>query len=332
MLRMLVLMLCLVVPLGCKEHSGLPAAGADATPPEVVTTFYPTRYFAQRISGGLVRVDCAVPPDADPIFWQPDRAGIERMQRAGLIVVNGAGYEQWLATAALPLSRLCDTAANFEGEFISYEAVHHSHGAGGEHSHEGVDGHTWMDPVNAARQAEAISIAMARRWPQHEKAFRDNHLSLGADLAALAARFEALRIGTDAARIVATHPAFNYPAKRYGWPLKNVDLPPHEPPTPAAVESLRARIASYGPANVVLLFESEPIPEVRASVLGAGAGPRGGVQVVVFEPAEVISPAREAAGENYLTIMHANIDRLAAALGMDIARPTAEQQPLEGQK
>ena len=77
---------------GCgSDEPDQPAqAKKDTSENVVLTTFYPTAYFARRISGGLVPVDCPVPEGEDPIFWQPERSVLERYRNAKLIVLNGA--------------------------------------------------------------------------------------------------------------------------------------------------------------------------------------------------------------------------------------------------
>jgi len=301
-------LIILVAPLilaACGEAA--PAVNqATAVPAQVITTFYPTRYFAQRISGGVVRVECPTPADADPIFWVPDEAVTQRFQTAELVVLNGAGFERWAATAALPLQRTCESARVFKDEFLTYAGVSHSHGASGEHTHAGTDGHTWMDPLNALRQAEAIAGRMAAQWPMHERDFRQGFDGLAADLKQLDERLRGLSERLAGVSLIASHPAYNYPARRYGWTLHNIDLPPDEAPSQAQREALRAAIAKGDSRMAIVLFESDPSAEVRAA-LGAAA-------VVTFEPAEMLDPAREARGEDYLSIMNANVDRLESAM------------------
>lgn len=283
-------------------------AGADV----VLTTFYPTEYFAGRIAGGLVPVRCPLPAGEDPIFWQPSTEIIAEFQAAGLVVVNGAEFEKWVAVVSLPATRTVDTARGFQAEFVTHSDTTHSHGAGGTHSHRGVDGHTWLDPQNAARQAEAILGAMARRWPQHERAFRDNHARLAADLRALDARFAELAPALKRLRLAAAHPAYNYIAKRYGLTIADVDLPPDEAPTEAAWAAA-GKVLGVGDARdgTIVLFESEPLPEIAVTLRS-----RWGATAVVFSPAESLDAESRAAGQDYLTIMSSNLDGLSAAAGV----------------
>ena len=49
-------------------------------------------------------------------------------------------------------------AAVFSDEFLVVKGVTHSHGAGGAHTHDGVDGHTWMDPILADAPIEITLV------------------------------------------------------------------------------------------------------------------------------------------------------------------------------
>jgi zinc transport system substrate-binding protein len=295
------IMAMMLLTIACcgRAESGSPRGEINA----VLTTFYPTEYFAARISGGLVPVECPLPEGEDPASWQPSAAVLERYQRAGLVVVNGASFEEWITLASLPFSRTCDSTAGFAPEFITFESVKHRHGSEGEHSHEGIDGHTWLDPINSRMQAAAILLAMSRRWPEHEKAFRDNADPLFADLDRLDERLRAISKAGQV-RIVASHPAYNYIARRYGWVLDNIDLPPEGP----VDEETKGLLKSPDFVGAVLLFESEPDASVVGVVNEAGIGH------AVFSPCESLDLDARGKGASFLTVMNDNIDRLTEAL------------------
>lgn len=252
----------------------------------VATTFYPTTYFSERIAGDLVKVKCPLPADADPIFWQPENASIQFFQKADLIVLNGAGFEKWVEVVSLPEAKVVDTALPFKDQWVKYKQIAtHTHGPGGdEHAHEGLDGHTWLDPILAAEQAKAIFEAMAKRWPEHTEALTKNHEALRSDLAELDIAWKAIK---PPAKLYASHPAYNYLAKRYGWSINNLDLDPEAIPDP--LPKL--------PADATLLWESTPTDAVREAL--------GLKQQVTISPCETEEP-----GLDYLQRMQANIEAL----------------------
>jgi zinc transport system substrate-binding protein len=189
--------------------------------PVVYCSFYPMQYFAERIAGDLAEVVCPLPPDSDAIWWRPDPEGIRAFQEADLILLNGAKLEKWALSVSLPDNRVVRTANSFQDQWIEFkEAVSHQHGPKGEeHAHQGVDGHTWLDPVLARKQAGAIHDALVRLLPGSEDRLDTNLAALVGDLDSLDEGFKALP--TKGKTIVATHPAWNYPARRYGWTLVN---------------------------------------------------------------------------------------------------------------
>lgn len=300
-MRYLLPLLC--IPLASCDHT--PANNASSADSRtVLTTFYPTTYFATRITSGKLDVACPCPADADPIFWKPSRETLERYQAAALIITNGADFEKWIDSASLPSTRIVDTARGFRESFITFKTMTHSHGPSGSHSHTGTDGHTWVDPVNAKAQASAIRDAFAAKWPAEAAAFTSSYDALAKDLDALDARFRELSPLAKDVVILTSHPAYSYPAKRYGWTLVNLDIPPDEAPSADQWKSIENAFANAGDRKRIILFEADPLPATATRIRTEfKAIP------VTFSPCESAEP-----GADYLGRMNANLDRLHAAL------------------
>lgn len=298
----------LALPLaGCGSEDDSKPTVVEANHENIVlTTFYPTTYFAQRIAGGEVPIECLVPEGEDPIFWEPDRETLQRYTNAKLIVVNGAQFEKWVTRASLPASRVVDSAASFKDRFVTFtQAVTHSHGPGGEHSHEGLDGHTWVDPRNAIDQSLAIADAMAKTWPEKSDTFEANVAGLVADLEALHTRFaEEISPNLEGVKLIASHPAYNYLSARYGWEITNLDLDPDEGLTDEAIAQINEGIGDFE-GRVILLWESEPAIDAETIYP---------FQNILFSPAELPVTGSVVASPDYIGIMNANIDRLRVAL------------------
>jgi zinc transport system substrate-binding protein len=292
---------------GCDEA---PQTNTPTAPekPVIYTTFYPAQYFAQRIAGDKLEVVCPVPEGEDPIFWQPDDQARAAYQQADLVILNGAGFEKWAATANLPASRVLDSAKPLEAEFIRYEdAVTHSHGPGGEHAHEGIDGHTWLDPLNAKIQAEQIKLELVKRWPEHAAGFEWNFAQLADNLDNLDADLRGFAELAATAPMLASHPAYNYLARRYQWKLKSLDLDPDTMPSDEAIAKIRTLQVDF-PARI-LLWESPPRPEIAARLAEELK-----LKSIVFSPCELLSAEDREASRDYLSVMRANNARLNLAL------------------
>jgi len=286
----------------CGGGDSRPGAGeSEAGSPTVYTVNYPLQYFAQRIAGDRMRVEFPAPPDEDPAFWTPDADAISGYQSADLVLLNGATYAKWLAVVTLPESRLVNTSADFEDRYIHEETeVTHSHGPGGEHSHEGTAFTTWLDPTLAVEHARAIKDAFSQRWPEHAAEFAAGFDSLEGDLLELDRQIAEIVAADPDEALLASHPVYQYMARRYHLHLHALQWEPGEAPTPAMWEDLRGLLRDH-PASW-MLWEGEPLAETAAELRALGVEP------IVFDQCGNVPPEG-----NYLSVMGENADRLREA-------------------
>jgi len=274
--------------------------GADIAPQSsssvlnVYTVNYPLQYFAERIGGEHVVVSFPAPPEGDPAFWRPDGDTVASYQQADLIVLNGASYAKWVATVTLPTSKLVDTSAGFQDRYIIMEnAVVHSHGPEGEHSHGEVAFTTWLDPQLAVEQAAAIRDAFVAVRPEHESAFHQGFAALEQDLTALDGRIETAVTGGADVLIVGSHPVYQYLGRRYGIAIPSVHFEPGEDPGSDGWDALEHLLEDH--AATWMIWESEPMTATREKLSEMG------IDSAVFDPCST----RPVSGD-YLSVMQSN--------------------------
>lgn len=267
--------LALAVWLTCGCDRPVPELPAtDTEPLAVYAVNYPLAYFAERIGGDVVEVGFPAPADVDPAFWQPTPDIVARYQDADLVLLNGAGYADWITTAPLQGSRQLDTGAGFADRTIAItDAATHTHGAGGEHSHDELAFTTWLDLELAAVQARAVSDALIRALPAHEAALTSRSQTLLDDLSSLDAQLLAL---SDAPPMLASHPVYQYLERRYQLDLHSLHWEPDSVPEAADWAELDA-LLTRRPVRW-MLWEGPPLPEIEAELA------RRGLTVLVFEP------------------------------------------------
>ena len=267
----------------------------------VYTVNYPLEYFAGRIGGEYVDAVFPAPADVDPAFWRPDPATLAAYQQADLILLNGAGYAKWLSLVSLPRRKLVDTSASFDERYIMTEgAVAHSHGREGDHSHAGAAFTTWLDFSQAAQQAKAVRDALSRLRPEHSEAFEANHRALERDLLDLDAKLKAMIASEPNKPLVASHPVYQYLARRYSLNLKSVMWEADAMAPEAEWQALEKLLEDHPAAW--FLWEGEPL--VKAVSLLETIGLRS----LVFNPLG----NRPESGD-FLAAMRKNVDNLAAA-------------------
>ena len=271
----------------------------------IYTVNYPLAYFAERIAGDLAEVTFPAPGDVDPAFWMPDAETIAAYQAADLILLNGADYEKWTGKVSLPRSRLVDTSRAFRDAYIrAAGAVTHSHGPGGEHDHGGLAFTTWLDLSQAAQQAEAIAQALIRKSPDAKEEIERNLHALRDDLLALDERIAEITRTDPGRPLLASHPVYQYLARRYGLNLISVMWEPEELPNEGQWNALEGILEDH-PARW-MLWEGEP-GQATATRLRAL-----GIDSLVLDPC-----ANRPAKGDFLTVMTENARNLDRIFGQD---------------
>ena len=236
--------------------------------PRIVTVNYALHYLTERLVGEGAEVMFPVPADVDPSFWRPSIADISAIQSADLIVLNGAGFATWVDRVSLPRSRIVNSAAQISGQFIVTESITHSHGDGGEHSHEGLASYTWLDPMLALAQAETIAAALVTRGLVAEQNVTPQLAALRADLEMLQIRGAEVFADFQGMPLITTHPRYPYLARQFGITVAALEWEAGATPTADQLEDLKALISETGAR--VLIWEQAPEPAATDATAALG--------------------------------------------------------------
>lgn len=267
----------------------------------VFTVNYPLAYFTQQIGGDHVEVIFPVPGDVDPAFWQPETADIAAIQNADLILLNGADYAKWVKQASLPRRKLVNTSTAFKSDYIRVtDTVTHQHGPGGEHSHAGTAFTTWLDFNQATKQAAAIRAALERKVPEHAAFFEDNYRSLERELRTLDESAAAIVARDPEKRFLASHPVYQYFARRYGVNIESVTWEPETVPDDGQWHALRHRLDSH--AAGWMIWEGRPLDQTVKELQAIG------IDSLVFDPV-----ANSPESGDFISVMKSNIMELERA-------------------
>ena len=282
------------------------ASAADKL--QVYTVNYPLAYFAERIGGAHVDVQFPAPAGIDPAFWMPDTETIAAYQQADLILLNGADYAKWVNKVSLPQRKLVNTSSPFMDDYITNsDDVTHQHGPGGEHAHVGTAFTTWLDFSQAARQAEQVAMAMKKLRPAQSGVFAENYQRLQRDLLQLDARMHEITANSPDLPLLASHPVYQYFARRYGLNLRAVMWEPDTYPDASSWQAFKLLQEAH-PAHW-MLWEDDPVDKTRETLSGLG------ISIVVFKPCM----NRPAQGD-FMTVMEANIEEVKVSVTFSIRR------------
>ncbi|MDF1751378.1 MAG: metal ABC transporter substrate-binding protein [Verrucomicrobiales bacterium] len=279
--------------------TALANAGAK---PVIAATNEPMRYFAERLAGHFADVLYLVPDGVDPEFWKPTDDNLVAIQSADLILMNGATYEKWAVTAALPFSRLVDTSQGFSNKFITVEnAVTHSHGGEGEHTHGGTASVTWLDLEQAALQAEAAGTALVRAFPKHATSLKKKTAALSGELRSLHQAMQKAAAPIKGSAVIASHPYFDYWSRAYGVEVAALSWEPNMKLGEKEMADFQKLRAQHPQANF-FLWDDAPSATNRKAI------EREGLIALVLTPT-MNRPTRG----DFISAMRENVERLAAA-------------------
>jgi zinc transport system substrate-binding protein len=307
--QLVLLVGALSLGLGCQSEGpsserakpSIDARQAEGSRPLVFVSNSFLREAVNAIAGTRVELLYLLPPNLDPTTWKPTTEDLEKMQRARLLVLNGAEFEPWVAGVALPSSRMLRTANAFMDQWIKTEAVVHSHGPGGEHSHAGVASTTWLDFELAKLQANSIRERLEQLVPEAADDFKKGCEEFNAQLSELDQQMRLLAIKLGTRPLLVSHPFHEYWAKRYGLNLRAVHWDPTNAPGAEGTDELQRALKDF-PAEL-FLWESKP-SEVNVELLR-----EKGIKSVVFGPA-----ANLGENESWLEAMRRNMRGLEQAI------------------
>lgn len=299
-------------------HRQAPAVEAPTV--KVVASFYPLAEFAKQVGGERVTVVNVVPPGIKAHDFEPTPRDVVEVHSANVFLYHGSGFDPWAERIAPDLKNLGITVLNMTEHFElikgtpkhkeeeKYPADEHKYEEAEKHKDEVLDPHIWLDPVLAQRMVELIRDTLQRADPAASAVYTENAERY---LAALSRLHEAYQTGLAQCEIreaVASHAAFGYLAKRYNLTITNIaGISPKEEPSPRRV----AEIADWARGKNIryIFFETLVSPRIAETIAR-----EIGAETLVFNPLEGLTMEELAAGENYLSIMEANLANLRRAL------------------
>jgi zinc transport system substrate-binding protein len=273
----------------------------------ILTSFAPVHCFASNVAGDVADVSVLVPPNAGPHDYSFSPADIQKIAKADVLVMNGAGLESWLQKGIKSAGRkdllVVDTSAGID--LITGLDVQPLPGVHSEPDPDagGTNPHIWLSPVNAIKQVENIRDALVSRDPPNAETYRANAATYIRRLQSLDTEIRAATRSFPNRNLITFHDTFPYFARDYGFKVVTTfEEFPGKEPSPKAIEQLRKTIAD---GNVCALF-SEPQYSPKAMQI---IGNELKVPVVQLDPMETGDGSKDF----YERVTRKNMDALVEA-------------------
>jgi zinc transport system substrate-binding protein len=291
---------------------------------EVLASFYPLQFVAERVGGDRVEVSNLTPPAAEPHDLELSPAQARTIGTADLVVYQ-SGFQAAVdeaveartptrvvdATEAAGLEEHPGAASDASGAADDTAADHDAHADeahaedGHDHSSEGgLDPHFWLDPTRLVPVAEQVTAELSAADPEGADEYEANLAALTADLTALDGEFETGLASCASPYLVTSHEAFGYLAERYGLEQVGITgIDPEAEPSPARLREVAVIIRDHGVSTI--FFETLTSPKVTKTL-----AQDVGVQAAVLDPLEGLSDS----GTDYLGVMRTNLEALRTGL------------------
>jgi len=264
------------------------AGTASAASREVViASFYPIAWAAQQVGGDRVSVTNLTPAGAEPhdLELTPDQ--IDEVLDAKVVFELGRGFQPAVEQAAEqrdgPTVQLLPPGT--------------------------TDPHVWLDPVRMAAIVRTVQRELTGADPKGRAVYmRKAQRTLG-ELDALDTRYRDGLAHCERQVIVTAHEAFGHLANRYGLRQEGVaGLSPDAEPDAKRIAQLSDLVQRDGLTTV---FTEELVSPRIARTLAREAG----VRTATLNPLEGLTEREVRRGDDYVSVMDANLVKLQRALG-----------------
>ncbi|MBO9520378.1 MAG: zinc ABC transporter substrate-binding protein [Nocardioidaceae bacterium] len=273
------LLVALLLPLAACGGTG------DDGRPTVVASFYPLEFLVRELAGEQVRVVDLTAPGVEPHDLELKIKQTAEIADADLVV-----YTKDLQPAVDET-----VAQNARRSFDVGDAVHL----------EGDNPHFWLDPARMELAAAALEKQLARLLPEETATLKANLATLSLKLQQLDAAYASGLRGCPRHLVVTSHDAFGYQTK-YGLEFAGIaGLTPDSEPSPAHLAKLRELIARE---HITTVFGETIASKKMATTLASDLG----LRTAVLDPIEGVE---KGSGEDYLSLMRANLAALEKANG-----------------
>jgi zinc/manganese transport system substrate-binding protein len=245
------LLFAALVAAGCGNGSGSHGRTVVATTTQVAD-------LVRQVGAGRVSVDGMLRPGGDPHDYEPRPSDVAAVAKADLVFRSGGEVDDWLGD-------VLDQAGGKAKVVPLIDSVQRI----------GDDPHWWQDPRQAERAVETIGSRLAKLDPAGRSTYRRNAARLERKLRALDAGIAACvrRVPASMRKIVTTHDALGYFARRYGVEVVGAVIPSLSTQAQASAGDVQRLVDQIRREHVEAVFpESSVNPDIeRAIAREAGA-------------------------------------------------------------
>lgn len=279
-----------------------------ARPPlKIVTSFYPIYEIVHKVGGNNVTLTNLVPAGVEPHDYEPAPQDIISLNKADLVIYNGAGLESWSDKIIPDLQKSGVEIMNLSDLFLN-DVIKNDPKKPDEEEYLPYDPHFWMDPVNYQKEVQVVSQKLSELDPVHKAEYEQNAQNFLKQLQDLDIAYQNGLKNCKQNNFVTNHAAFAYLSNRYNLTMIPISgLSPDSEPSLKTMADLAGVIKQK---NIqYILTESLVSPKIAETLAN-----ETGAKTLVLNPLEGLTNEEISQGKNYISVMQDNLKNLQAAL------------------
>lgn len=267
----------------------------------VYTSFYAMYDFTSKIGGDKINIKNLVPSGIEPHDYEPSPSDIANLEKADILIYNGAGMEGWI-------DKVLDSLNN--KNLVIVETSKGLKLIENTNTDEDLkyDPHVWLNPQNAKKQMEIIKDALVSKDPQNKEYYEKNYVENAKKIDELDKEYKDAVSKFKTKDIVVSHSAFGYLCDAYNLNQIAIEgLLADAEPTPSKM----AQIVKFAKENNIkyIFFEDLISPKVAQAIAR-----EINAKTAVLNPFEGLKDEDIKAGKEYFSVMRENLKILKEAL------------------
>ncbi|PFO09620.1 zinc ABC transporter substrate-binding protein [Bacillus sp. AFS076308] len=274
---------------------------------QIVTTFYPMYYFAQKVAGSSANVELLIPNGVEPHDWEPTANDMAKIQDSDLFIYNSRYFETWTEKVFKSINdpnlKVIEASNGIElmDALDSEEEDNHEHTSS-------KDPHVWLSPVLAQKEVDNIAKALEQADPKNKDKFQKNAAALNSELTDLDSLYKETIDKAKKKEFVTQHAAFGYLAKQYG--LTQIPIAGLSPDVEPTLGKLAELTDLTKKKNVKIIYFEELTSSKVADTLAKEIG----AKTEVLNPLEGLTKKEQEKGLDYIDVMKNNLESLKLSL------------------
>ncbi len=195
----------------------------------VCASFFAVYDIARQIGGDRIEIKNLVPEGVEPHDWEPSVKAMISIENSDVFVYNGLGIEGFAEKIRESQGSELIFVEASEGCKILYGYEDHDD----EHDHDkhdkeegdisDADPHVWLDPDNAAKEAENICAAFCRADPENAEYYNENLENFRKKASDLNNAYKNALGDLENKELIVSHRAYGYICSAYGLTQEAVE-------------------------------------------------------------------------------------------------------------